>query len=167
MGKHLKNMSYNADFFGGKYTEEEIVRIMEINARPNILKKPEEAFYKKSATELQPTNAEKRALVHWLIEDSNISLVSKGYLRECEDWVPHYQMRGFKYGLGSSLLTFFFFPVIKRQPFVRRFTCAMVPMAYFLNWGYVWGHENWWRRAKEVVVTYEIFCGTRSKFTMK
>ena len=43
----------------------------------------------------------------------------------------------------------------------------MIPMAYFLRWGYVWGHENWWRRAKEVIVTYEIVCGTRSKFTMK
>ena len=43
----------------------------------------------------------------------------------------------------------------------------MLPMAYFMRWGYVWGHENWWRRAKEVVVTYEIFTGTRSKFTMK
>ena len=43
----------------------------------------------------------------------------------------------------------------------------MLPMAYFLNWGYIWGHENWWRRQKEVVVTYEIFAGTRSRMTMK
>ncbi len=67
----------------------------------------------------------------------------------------------------ASTLTFFFFPVIRRQPFVRRFTISMVPMAYFLNWGCVWGHENWWRRAKEVVVTYEIYSGTRDKYRTK
>ena len=43
----------------------------------------------------------------------------------------------------------------------------MIPMAFFLRWGYVWGHENYWRRVKEVVVTYEIAAGARSKFTMK
>ena len=88
-------------------------------------------------------------------------------MRDCDDWVPKYQLRGLKYGLVASTGTFFFFPVIKRQPFVTRFACAMVPMAYFMRWGYVWGHENWWRRAKEVIVTYEIFTGVRSKFTMK
>jgi hypothetical protein len=40
-------------------------------------------------------------------------------------------------------------------------------MFFFLRWGYVWGHENYWRRVKEVTVTYEIFAGARSKFTMK
>ncbi len=43
----------------------------------------------------------------------------------------------------------------------------MLPMYYFMKWGHTWGHENFWRRAKEVVVTYEIYSGTRSKFTMK
>lgn len=38
----------NGDFFEGKYTEEEIARILEINARPVALRKPNEAFYRKS-----------------------------------------------------------------------------------------------------------------------
>ena len=153
--------------YSGQYSVDEIKRIMEINARPNLLMKPDEAFYKKSATENGPTWAEKREFVHWLINDSNISESSKRYLRENDFWVQKYQLRGLKYGLVSSAATYMFFPVIRRQPFVRRFSISMLPMAYFLNWGYVWGHENWWRRAKEVVVTYEIYCGNRSKFTMK
>ena len=106
-------------------------------------------------------------MVHWLIYNSNITPVSKNYLKECDEWIMKYQLRGFKYGLASSTLVFFTFPVIRRQNFVRRFAFSMLPMAYFLRWGYIWGHENWWRRCKEVVVTYEIFSGTRSKFTMK
>jgi hypothetical protein len=43
----------------------------------------------------------------------------------------------------------------------------MLPMFFFLRWGYVWGHENYWRRVKEVVVTYEIHTGARHKMTMK
>lgn len=116
---------------------------------------------------MEPSNKEKREFVHWLIHESNISKASKEYLKECDEWVPKYQLRGFKYGLVTSTATFFLFPVIRRQPFVRRFALSMLPMAYFMRWGYVWGHENWWRRAKEIVVTYEIFSGTRSKFTMK
>ena len=157
----------NGDLYGGRYSENEITRILEINARPSVLRKPDEAFYKKSAMENEPTWAEKRELVHWLINDSNISMSSKNYLRDCDEWVPKYQMRGLKYGLVTASATFLFFPIIRKQPFIRRFTISMVPMVYFLNWGYVWGHENWWRRAKEVVVTYEIFAGTRSKVTMK
>lgn len=76
-------------------------------------------------------------------------------------------MKGLKYGLILSGAVFAFMPVVRRQQFHRRFAISMIPMAYMLRWGYVWGHENWWRRAKEVVVTYEIFSGTRSKFTMK
>lgn len=140
---------------------------MQINSIPTFQVRPDEAFYKKGALELQPSNYEKREFVHWLVYESNISPVSKNYLRDCEEWIPKYQMRGFKYGLAGSTLTFFFFPVIRQQTFVRRFAISMVPMAYFMRWGYVWGHENWWRRAKEVVVTYEILNGTRSKFTMK
>jgi len=155
------------NLFGGRYTTDEVQRILNINARPQVLAKPDEAFYRKSATELEPTNKEKREFVHWLINESNISQQSKEYLKDCDHWVPKYQLRGLKYGMVASSATYLFFPVIKRQPFVRRFACSMVPMAYFLRWGYVWGHENWWRRAKEVVVTYEIFTGTRSKFTMK
>jgi hypothetical protein len=69
--------------------------------------------------------------------------------------------------MSSSLLVYLFFPVIRKQPFLKRFFISMVPMAFFMRWGYIWGHENYWRRVKEVVVTYEIFTGTRSKFTMK
>ena len=153
--------------FGGKYSMSEINRIMEIGARPHTMMKPEQAFFRKGAGELGPSWAEKRELVHWMIHESNISPASKKYLRECDPWVQKYQLRGFKYGLVASGLTFFLFPVIRRQTFARRAFVSAIPMAYFLRWGYVWGHENWWRRAKEVVVTYEIFSGTRSKMTMK
>ena len=114
-----------------------------------------------------PSWAEKREFVHWLINDSTISASSKKYLQDNEYWLQKYQLRGLKYGLFTSTCTYLFFPVVRRQPFVRRFSVSMLPMAYFMNWGYVWGHENWWRRQKEVIVTYEIFCGNRSKMTMK
>ena len=117
--------------------------------------------------ELEPSNYQKREFIHFLIYDSNITPVTKNYLKECDEWIMKYQLRGFKYGLAASSLTFFFFPVVRRQGFARRFTISMLPMAYFMNWGYKWGHENWWRRCKEAVVTYEILNGTRSKFTMK
>ena len=67
----------NGDLYGGRYSSEEIQRILQINARPTALAKPEEPFFKKSATELEPTNAEKREFVHWLIHSSNISQQSK------------------------------------------------------------------------------------------
>jgi hypothetical protein len=102
-----------------------------------------------------------------LIHESNISPASKNYLRDLEEWVPKYQLRGLKYGLTVSAATFFFLPVVRRQTFVRRFMISQLPMFFFLRWGYTWGHENYWRRVKEVTVTYEIFTGSRSKFTMK
>lgn len=106
-------------------------------------------------------------MVHFLIHESTISPSAKQYLSEAEEWVPKYQMRGLKYGITTSAFVYFLFPVVRRQPFLRRFAISMLPMAYFLRWGYVWGHENYWRRVKEITVTYEIFVGTRSKFTMK
>ena len=75
------------DLHSGRYSKDEIARIMEINARPDMLKKPDEAFYKKSAMEVAPSWAEKREFVHWLINESNISLQSKNYLRENDYWV--------------------------------------------------------------------------------
>ena len=105
--------------------------------------------------------------MHWLIHESNITPASKQYLINLEEWVPKYQLRGLKYGLTSSLAIYFFMPVVRKQTFVRRFAISQIPMIFFLRWGYVWGHENYWRRVKEVTVTYEIFAGTRSKFTMK
>ena len=104
----------NGDLYGGRYSQDEIMRILEISARPDALRKPEEAFYKKSALENEPTWAEKRELVHWLINDSNISMASKKYLKECDEWVPKYQLRGLKYGLVTSSLTFLCFPVIRK-----------------------------------------------------
>ena len=76
------------DLYSGRYNRDEIQRILEINARPTVLQKPEQAFYKKNAQEAGPTWAEKREFIHWLINDSNISLASKRYLKECDDWVP-------------------------------------------------------------------------------
>ena len=67
----------NGDLYGGRYSQEEIQRILQINARPTALVKPEEPFFKKSALEHGPSNAEKREFVHWLINDSNISQQSK------------------------------------------------------------------------------------------
>ena len=138
-----------------------------MNRRQPGTKKPNSAFYQKSMGEIEPTWADRRELVTYLIHESNITPVSKNYLKDCEDWVPRYQVRGFKYGLVTSTFVYLCFPVIRKQPFVRRFAFSMLPMAYFMKWGYTWGHENFWRRAKEVVVTYEILAGTRSKFTMK
>ena len=134
------------DLYSGRYSKDEVQRILEINARPDSIKKPESPFYKKSSMENAPSWAEKREFVHWLINDSNISNASKKYLAENQFWLEKYQLRGLKYGIFSSTATYLFFPVIRRQPFVRRFACSMLPMAYFMNWGYVWGHENWWRR---------------------
>ena len=37
-----------------------------------------------------PTRAEQRELVNYLIEESNITPISKNYLRDCEEWVPRY-----------------------------------------------------------------------------
>ena len=79
-----------------------------------MLKKPDQAYYKKSATENGPTWAEKREFVHWLINDSNISLSSKRYLEDNDYWVQKYQLRGLKYGLFTSAATFAAFPVIRR-----------------------------------------------------
>ncbi len=45
----------NGDLFGGRYTADEVHRIMNINARPSMLLKPYNAIYKKSATEQAPT----------------------------------------------------------------------------------------------------------------
>ena len=43
------------DLFGGKYTAEEVEEILNLNSRPNVLLKPLNPFYKKSATEHGPS----------------------------------------------------------------------------------------------------------------
>ena len=75
------------DLYSGRYTQDEVSRILDINARPTMLDKPDEAFYKKSALENGQSWAEKREFVHWMINDSNISASSKRYLRENEYWI--------------------------------------------------------------------------------
>jgi len=45
----------NGDLFGGRYSVEEVQRIMNINARPSMLLKPFNPMYKKSATEHAPS----------------------------------------------------------------------------------------------------------------
>ena len=144
-----------------------MAKIYALNARSEGTRKPNVAFYRKSMGEQGPTWSEKRDFVRWLINDSNVSPQGKLFLQSSYDWIPKYQLRGFKYGLVSSTFVFFFFPVVRRAPFVQRFAFSMLPMVFFMKWGYTWGHENFWRRAKEVVVTYEIYSGVRSKFTMK
>ena len=52
--------------------------------------KPNNAFYRKSIHENGPTWADKRELVTFLANDSNISPASKMYLKECEEWIPKY-----------------------------------------------------------------------------
>ncbi len=50
----------NGDYFGGKYTVEEVQRIMSVNSRPSSIMKPYKAYYKKTATEIAPSWREKR-----------------------------------------------------------------------------------------------------------
>ena len=76
-------------------------------------------------TELGPSWEDKRNLVRYLIEDSNISPISKNYLKDCEDWIPRYQYRGFKYGLGSMVFVYAFFPVTRRLVTRPRWKCSM------------------------------------------
>lgn len=76
----------NGDLYGGRYSQDEITRILEINAKPVESRRPELAYYKKSAMENEPTWAERREFVHWLINESNISAASKTYLRESDGW---------------------------------------------------------------------------------
>ena len=151
----------------GSYTVEELTKVFDMNNRDPGQIKPNTAFYRKSISEIEPSWREKRELVEYLINESNISPAAKVYLQKCESYIPHYQLRGFKYGLVSSSFVYLFFPVVRKQPFAKRFLISMLPMYYFMKWGHTWGHENYWRRAKEVTVTYEILVGTRSKFTMK
>ena len=160
-------MSLSHEYLGGKYSVDQLDKIIAMNRRERGTQKPNVAFYRKSAGEFGPTWNDRRELVEYLANDSNITPLSKVYLRECEEWIPRYQYRGFKYGLVTMSATYLFFPLVRKQPFVKRALISTLPMIYFMKWGYTWGHENFWRRAKEVVVTYEMFAGTRSKFTMK
>ena len=78
------------DLYSGDYTLEKLEKVYSYNLREKGTLKPNRAFYQKSADELGPTWAQKREFVRFLIEDSNISPISKNYLKECEDWIPKY-----------------------------------------------------------------------------
>ena len=75
-------VSLGKDLFGGRYSKDEIDRILDINSRPYQLRKPDQAFYKKNGLEQKPSWAEKREFVDFLIHDSNISQSAKAYLQE-------------------------------------------------------------------------------------
>ena len=66
----------NGDLFGGKYSSDEVQRIMNINARPFSLLKPINPMFKKSATEHAPSWQEKREVSTWkaMSEESEISV---------------------------------------------------------------------------------------------
>lgn len=55
---------YAGDFKNGRYSQDEIDRIMDVNARPTYLMKPFKAFYKKTASEHAPTWRDRRE-VKW------------------------------------------------------------------------------------------------------
>ena len=81
--------------------------------------------------------------------------------------VPYYQFRGFRYGLTAGLFVFFCMPVVRRQTFIRRAGISAIPFAMFMYWGYIWGHEHWWRQTYEGIMSFEIGTGARHRFTMK
>ena len=86
-------MSIQGDLMGGSYSVEEVDKIFSMNRREKGTMKPNRAFYRKTMGEMDPTWADKRDLVTFLINESNISPISKNYLRECEDFIPHYQSK--------------------------------------------------------------------------
>ena len=83
-------MAFNGDWYSGEYTLEELNKIQEMNSREKGTRKPNQAFYQKSMGELAPSWEDKRNLVRYMIEDANITPVSKVYLKECEDYIPKY-----------------------------------------------------------------------------
>mmetsp|Transcript_6869 Transcript_6869/g.6018 ORF Transcript_6869/g.6018 Transcript_6869/m.6018 type:complete len:157 (-) Transcript_6869:35-505(-) len=124
-------------------------------------------FYRKTGFEHGPSWHDRKEYVHRLIYDSNIDLEGKRRLKENFNIVPHFQSRGFKYGLVVSSSVFFFLPVVKRQLFLRRLAISSIPLIVFLRWGYIWGHQTWWRKTYPVVTTYEVGAGLRNQFTGK
>ena len=94
------------DVHSGQYTVEQMDKVNNMNKKNAGTLKPNQAMYQKSMGEIAPTWAQRRELVSYLIEESNISPISKNYLKDCEEWVPKYQLRGFKYG-GSFFYAYF------------------------------------------------------------
>ena len=149
------------------FTPEEFNEYYNISSVPQENRRERRPFFRKTGFEHGPTQAQKKEFVHRLINDSNINLEGKRRLQEHLDIIPHFQFRGFKYGLILSTSTFFFLPVVNRQLFLRRLAISSIPMMVFLRWGYVWGHEKWWRKTYPVVTTYEVATGVRNAFTGK
>ena len=52
--------SLAGEFRNGRYTQEELDKIIDVNARPTYLMKPMRAFYQKSATEYEPSWRDRR-----------------------------------------------------------------------------------------------------------
>ena len=53
-------MLSNGDFYSGRYTADEMKRIIEVNARPTFIMKPFKPYFRKSTTENGPTWRERR-----------------------------------------------------------------------------------------------------------
>ena len=138
-----------------------------INDKPEDVRRETRAFYRKTGFEHGPTNAQKKEFVHRLINNSRISLEGKMRLEENLEIIPHFQFRGFKYGIVVSSAVFFLLPVVNRQLFLRRLAISSIPFFAFMRWGYIWGHEKWWRKTYPVIATYEIASGIRNQFTGK
>ena len=109
----MSSSSLSHDFLGGQYSVDQLAKVVAMNRRKDGTEKPNFAFYQKNMHEHGPTWEDRRELVNYLIHDSNITPASKTYLAECEDWIPRYQLRGFKYGLVSSAAVYFAMPVIR------------------------------------------------------
>ena len=53
-----------------------------MNRKVGPTEKPDEAFYKKNMSEIAPSWKERRELVRFLVEDSDITPISKNYLKD-------------------------------------------------------------------------------------
>jgi hypothetical protein len=56
------------DLFGGRYSVDEVKRIMDINSRPHILRKPFNPFYKKTGSEHGPSWKEKKEVLYLYVD---------------------------------------------------------------------------------------------------
>ncbi|CAI2383332.1 unnamed protein product [Moneuplotes crassus] len=149
------------------YTPEELKEYYDIGAVDQGNTTERRPYYRKTGFEYGPTWAQKKEFVHRLMTHSNINLDGKRRLKENYGIIQHYQLRGAKYGAITSAAVFFFLPVVNRQLFLRRFAISMIPMFVFLRWGYIWGHQHWWRKSYPVITTYEVVAGLRNQFTGK
>ena len=80
----------NGDIYSGRYTMDEVKRLMDINSRPYAMMKPFNPFYKKAPSEHGPSWAEKREVN---LFDLNLSVCALPYQRfkhqPCLQTVPH------------------------------------------------------------------------------